>query len=316
VGGSILKNHEFIYNIHGILSIASNIPLRELNYFRTMKYPNAFDLTVLLTDGIDYNFSILDKVGSYYGVKNGKIVMRRIHEYPIRSEILLKDLLGNTILVLSKYYYLTRYFLEFSSAYPGVNLIWHILRLKFLIKGYGLLHAGCISHKRSGAGILLVGYPDVGKTTTTLLAVKSGEFEYLSDDETIIDQNLMARAFPKILNFRNLEFAGFKVNIPFKQRFLSKLLEFFPWPFNVYFAHIEHLNPHNIVKVKNYAPIKYVFILENGADSIKNISSDYCMRKLWLNNHRQYGYLPEIFYIYAYFNDDFDLEELANKEKN
>jgi len=311
-----LKLMVYIYNIHNKIRIRSDLDL-ELNYFRVNNIAGPFDLNIRIVGGILMGLSRLERICSnYFGLENQHFIIRRIRENPFRSEILLNNLLGETLLAITKHYYMTRYVLDFSSALAGSNLIQHILRIKMLLKGLTLLHCACISHKDSNTGILLSAYPDVGKTTTTLLAVKSGLFEYLSDDETIVDQNRIAWAFPKTLNIRNLEYTGFRVKSTLKRKLGSSMVSLIPWPLNTYLSKIEHINVKDVIPVKEHVPIRYIFILEAGQKSYKQLSKEECIRKLWLNNQRQYSCIPELLNIYAYFNVNFDLEELINEEKS
>ncbi|MCC6019082.1 MAG: hypothetical protein LM601_08620 [Candidatus Verstraetearchaeota archaeon] len=304
-----------VYNIHNKIKILSDLEL-ELNYFSTNNATGPFDLNIRVVGGILMDLSRLERFcQNYFGLENRHFVLRRIREYPFRSEILLKDLLGETLLAITKHYYMTRYVLDFSPAVLGSSLIQQILRIKMLLKGLSLLHCACISHKESNTGILLSAYPDIGKTTTTLLAVKSGLFEYLSDDEIIVDQNHVAWAFPKVFNIRNLKYTGFRIKSTFRKKLSSSMLSLVPWPLNIYLSRIEHVDVGNVIPIKEHAPIKYIFILESGQNLCKLLSKEECIRKLWLNNKRQYSCIPELLNIYAYFNADFDLEELINKEK-
>jgi hypothetical protein len=305
-----------IYNIHNKVKIRSDLDL-ELNYFKVNDTKRPFDLNIKLVGGILIDLSRLERFSqNYFVLENQHFILRRVREHPFRSEILLKNLLGETLLAITKHYYITRYVLDFSPVLAGSGLIQHILRIKMLLKGLSLLHCACISHKESNTGILLSAYPDIGKTTTTLLAVKSGLFEYLSDDEVIVDQNCIAWAFPKVFNIRNLEYAGFRIESTFRKKLSSSILSLIPWPLNTYLSRIEHVDVGSVIPIKEHVPIKYIFILEPGQSLCKRLSKEECIRKLWLNNKRQYSCIPELLNIYAYFNADFDLEELITKEKN
>lgn len=64
-------------------------------------------------------------------------------------------------------------------------------------RGLFFLHAACVAHR--GRGVLLVGHPGSGKTTLSLMAVRSG-FQFLSDEQPLLCErngSLRVLAFPR-----------------------------------------------------------------------------------------------------------------------
>lgn len=306
----------FEYNIHEIIKISSDVDL-QMNYFRVKDLASS-DLSIRIVSSINLDTKKLTRIGSnYFGIENRGFVYRKIRGFPFRSEIMLKDIFGKTLLMMTKGYYITRLPLDLSPLLTGSSLITKILHVKLLLKGLTFLHSACISFKNRNEGILLAAYPDIGKTTTTLLALKTGLFDYLSDDMVIVDHNGTVWSYPTKISFKSLKFANFgSVKMNIWRRIGFNLVHRVPYPFSVYMPSLDLIDTHEVVPVKDKTIVKYIFVLEYGKDCCEQLTKEQCFRKLWLNNQRQYSYVYDLLNIYAYLNNNFDLGELSTREKN
>jgi hypothetical protein len=78
-----------------------------------------------------------------------------------------------------------------------VDLLTTVLSIKFLQKGYSLVHSACVA--KDGLGVLLIAPPDTGKTVTSLMLCKNHSFEFLNDDISIVGPKGIL-SFPTAMN--------------------------------------------------------------------------------------------------------------------
>ena len=170
-----------LYNILDAVGVRSDIPLRELEGFRTVAIDRE---DVVVTGSRDNTFYprfdrrvLRDSQATSYVEHLGSLgaTVRIISGNPIRVEV--------------------NWLLKYSSAVLYVNVVEPLLRLILAGKGFALLHGACLSRK--GKAVLISAPPDTGKTTTVLRCLDKALFSFLSDDMTVIDGDLGVHKFPK-----------------------------------------------------------------------------------------------------------------------
>jgi dolichol-phosphate mannosyltransferase len=175
------------YDLHGIVTIGSDVVLPELAYFHS---PNG----VVDTTGPDIAIRV-GKVGRprartrLVRSPDGKTV--RWEEQLGRGSANFAIHFGSQILVTSS---------KALARSPHVlytNVVEALLRFVFVDRGYMLLHAACMDV--DGRGVVLSARTDTGKTGTVLKLLRTSRGRFLSDDMTIIDSSGVARSFPKPL---------------------------------------------------------------------------------------------------------------------
>jgi len=168
------------YSIAGILRIESEVPLRELAYFRTDELGPP-DLTIrvgrvgalpirrtrFVNSGPTLKY--LEQLGA--ASANFQIIMGD----PI--EVRVAPLLANSPHVLY------------------TNVIEALLRFLLVSRGHVLLHSACIVV--DGQAALLSAQTDTGKTSTVIQLVRDRNYQFLSDDMTIISPDGVAIGYPK-----------------------------------------------------------------------------------------------------------------------
>lgn len=168
------------YSVAGILRIESDVPLRELAYFRTRE-PGTPDLVIRTgrvgslpirrTRFVDSGprLEYLEQLGA--ASANFQIVMGD----PI--EVRATPLLAGSPHVLY------------------TNVIEALLRFLLVSRGYVLLHSACMMV--DGRAVLLSAQTDTGKTSTVIQLVRDRKYRFLSDDMTILSPDGMAIHYPK-----------------------------------------------------------------------------------------------------------------------
>ena len=175
------------YDLHGIVTIGSDVVLPELAYFLT-PHP------------------VGDSAGPDIAIRIGKVGKSRARTRLVRSEdgktVRWEEQLGRNsanfaIHFGSQILVTSSKALARSPHVLYTNVVEALLRFVFVDRGYMLLHAACMDV--GGRGVVLSARTDTGKTGTVLKLLRTSEGRFLSDDMTIIDSAGVARSFPKPL---------------------------------------------------------------------------------------------------------------------
>lgn len=171
------------YDLHGIITVASDTTLPELERFRVdvdvpvptirVRIGKVRPRAASAEPFIDGNFvSYVEKLGRVgFGA-----------EIPMGEQQV--DVLASPLLRRSPHVLYT-------------NVVEPILRWSFVERGYALIHAACLA--TDGQAVLITARTDTGKTTTALKTLDSQPFAFVSDDLTLISPNGMILSYPKPL---------------------------------------------------------------------------------------------------------------------
>jgi dolichol-phosphate mannosyltransferase len=188
VGISLYRENNY-YDIHGIIGIDSQVPIYELEYFRTENLARPADLIVNTRRNVGNNTGLFHMhrriIDDDYLVK--KKINYTEHFGPFGSQFSV-DFSSPIIVTVNALIARSRHVLY-------VNLVEPLLRFVFISKGHVLLHSACIAISDQNS-LLLSAPPDTGKTTTVIKCIREG-LGFLSDDMTIITPNLESICFPK-----------------------------------------------------------------------------------------------------------------------
>jgi dolichol-phosphate mannosyltransferase len=174
------------YDIHGLLSVRSEVALPELEGFRA-KRP-------LSRPNIDVRLGAPSSDGDGNGNGNG-------HSRRIRYRDGLPGLgFGVEISMGSQVQVTASPALRFSPHVLYTNVVEPILRWKFVEKGYALVHGACLADGE-GRALLITARTDTGKTTTTLKALDNQDspWSFVSDDLTLVAADGRVLNYPKPL---------------------------------------------------------------------------------------------------------------------
>lgn len=167
------------YDIHGILTVESDVALPELAAFQVDQLSDAPTIRVRLGD-ID---APCDPAGSRrvtYKERTGR------HGFAIRLE------LGNRAIIVASA------FLRTSPHVLYTNAVEPVLRWAFVERGYALVHGACLA--ANGRAFIITARTDTGKTTTVLKTLDAHpEYCFLSDDLTLLREDGVVLPYPKPL---------------------------------------------------------------------------------------------------------------------
>ena len=179
-----LRQKWFHYDIHGIIGVASQVRLPELEYFYTPGPLANCDLRVSLgrstfpadehsgeSDNGQRRFCYLEGLGSagfWVEIAPGEPM-----------EVLVSPVLKRSPHVLY------------------TNIVEPILRWTFVRNGHALVHAACLA--QDGRAVLITAQTDTGKTSTILRILDQHPFAFLSDDMVILTRDGQVLCYPKPL---------------------------------------------------------------------------------------------------------------------
>lgn len=173
------------YSIDGVLSVGSQVPLKELEYFRAQWLGNDVDLSIRI-----------DQVGT--GPRTRALMTQHVapagvsySEHFGRLGANFRVQIGNKIEVTCSPT------LARSPHVLYTNVIEALLRFIAVSRGVILLHSACL--ELDGHGLLLSARTDTGKTGSVLKLLREHGAKFLSDDMTILHPDGHATCFPKPL---------------------------------------------------------------------------------------------------------------------
>ena len=169
------------YDIHGLISVRSDVALPELTHFR-VDYVDNPDVTVRLA-------AVRKGVGDTTGPHGERIT--RYREIVGNAGFACEIQAGDAVVLIASPP------LRFSPHVLYTNLVEPVLRWMFVERGYALVHGACIAVGNNA--LLITARTDTGKTTTMLKALNASPWGFLSDDLTLVDPSGEAFFYPKPL---------------------------------------------------------------------------------------------------------------------
>lgn len=215
-----MGNH--YYSVHDLVRIKSNIEIHALpSYF---EQEERFENPDIEISGGKLSFRKPKKGGLlrsnyHYWTEGSKLCIN----YGTGARLMCDDLLGNARIRF------TKNFRRFSSKGFLDDLIFRVLPIKLIQKGYVLIHSGCVSY--DGRGILITGTPDSGKTST-VLSLLGERFRFMADDYAILGCGGVVYSYPKEVKISPYTLTGqiFPKKRKPRSRLLVMLLEkFLKW---------------------------------------------------------------------------------------
>ncbi len=173
------------YDIHGLLSVVSEVRLPELEPFRTARLPE--------TPTISVRVGRLNRKQSELVAALTRLVRHTRYDEGLGSlgfSIDIAATSGTIDVVASP-------LLRYSPHVLYTNVVEPILRWMFVRSGYSLVHGACIEF--GGDAYLVTARTDTGKTTTILKSLENHASGFLSDDLTLLRPDGAVLTYPKPL---------------------------------------------------------------------------------------------------------------------
>lgn len=184
--GLMMRPRESLYyDIHGIVALASQIPLNDLDYFLASTPPARIDLQLRV-----------DRHGTPSRVPGALCYDEHLGRFGFGLTVIPGDY---TEIIVSP-------LLETSPAFVYTNVVEPVLRWLMLTKGFCLARAGAVrSDERMGEeppqGILFTGRSDLGYGLGRLC--REQQFTFMGDDRVIIGRDRLLHSFPKPVTARS-----------------------------------------------------------------------------------------------------------------
>jgi hypothetical protein len=192
------------YDVHGILSVHSDVRLPELERFRVDPLDTA--PTVRVRVG---SVAAAEQVAPAAGATRARYV-EATGRFGFGTQI---DIGPEHIDVVASR------ILRFSPHVLYTNIVEPILRWTFADRGYALVHAACVAVGEDS--FLVTARTDTGKTTTILKTLDSQPtWSFVSDDLTLLTPDGRVLTYPKPLTIsRHTLHAVKRPNLTWKERF-------------------------------------------------------------------------------------------------
>lgn len=314
------------YDLGGILTIGSEVPLKELEWFRSPAVSAGFDIEV--------------RVGQVAaGTRRRTVVTTYAHPAAVHYVEHLGRLGANFQVEMGDPVKVTvSPLLGRSPHVVYTNIIEALLRFLFVAQGRMLLHSACL--ELNGVGIVLSAKTDTGKTGTVLRLVREHGAKFLSDDMTVIDVTGQAWAFPKPLTIsqhtlraidideltaaewrrlrmqsrlhskegRRFGLALGELNLPIMGlNALTQLLVPPPkYP-------VDRLVPAEITRTTQ---LEHVFILERGEPVVHAVAPEEALAELIVNTDDAYNFPPFKYFAPALTIGNENYEQLRARERD
>jgi putative flippase GtrA len=174
------------YAIDGVLTIGSQVPLPELEYFRAQWVGSDVDLAIRVAPVGDRGPRSRAMMTQYLSPP-----ALSYQEHFGRLGANFRVEIGDPVQVTCSPA------LAKSPHVLYTNVIEALLRFIAVSRGVILLHSACL--ELNGSGLLLSARTDTGKTGTVLRLLRERGALFLSDDMTIVDRSGVATCYPKPL---------------------------------------------------------------------------------------------------------------------
>ena len=300
-----LRGEPFSYDIHGIVSVNSEVWLPELERFLTHKHIETPTINVRINKSwFDAQRDSGSNDGSQFIYDEGFGPLGFGIDVSMSESI---DIAATPLLRRSPHVLYT-------------NVVEPILRWTFTRKGYALVHGACIAFGSSA--YLVTARTDTGKTTTILRILdrqrrRSDRGSFISDDLTLLAADGRVLTYPKPLTISRHTVAAVRTPLLSRSERVALFIQsrlhsregrqfafrlastglpvatingVVQWIVPPPKYHIQRLVPHS--RVTTEASLAGVFVIERGEDGEEVLSDTDAIEILMRNSDDAYGFPP------------------------
>jgi dolichol-phosphate mannosyltransferase len=210
-----LGSRPYAYDIHGIVTLASDARLPELERFRIGELIGLPDIRVRLGK-VPVNLD----TSSFHGVSSNGSCSGAAIAY---REGVRGLGFGVTVEFSEGVEATASRLLKWSPHVLYTNVVEPILRWTFAERGYALVHAACLAAGEHA--FLVTARTDTGKTTTTLRSLDSQPYSFLSDDLTLLSPDGRVLTYPKPLTISRHTLKAVKTPLLSRRERLSLVVQ-------------------------------------------------------------------------------------------
>lgn len=317
----------FRYDVHGLLTLASAVPLSELAGFATEASAERPDIEIrrgLVGGGALRRRTRVTQYASPAAVSYQEHLGRLGSDFSVEMGEPIQVVVGPL---------LTR-----SPHVLYTNIVEALLRFVLVSRGHVLLHSACL--ELDGRGVLLSALTDTGKTGTILRLVRENNSRFLSDDMTVLRPDGTALSFPKPLTIsqhtlRAVEAGDLSPREWRRLRIQSRLhskegrgigvrLGEMNVPIMSFNALTQVLVPPPKYDIGRLVPcerassvqVRDLFIIERRDHELSDIDPDQLLDELIANTDDAYGFPPFRYFAPALVVEGLGYEELRATERS
>lgn len=296
------------YNIHGILTIRSDRRILNRAFHQYFEVDAVSEPDIVIEEK-DFRLPTahMDRHDNwFYGRDDLDLVYYQDRLLGQSEAVLLEDVLGSPT-------YLTYQTIDFPNVTPGSrgsigDLVEAIIDFKLIERGYTTLHAASLS--KDGRAVLLCGFPNVGKTLSTLALLQDG-WAYMGDDNGVIGRDGTVYTYPSTSSIGYDDFLQYiDPSAIGRGRYYKHLARVWPMQFAVVerlFDYPEVYLPDIGFEQGTTADGDVAVCLEIGSQRVTEVgrdamvaniqaSTDYSRPRIWQN---------PFFQVWAYFTDSY-----------
>jgi len=297
------------YSIHDIIKVKTNVSLPIPDYFLVSEEED-FEPDIEVIQGnieVDKQREEKTRCGIFFFWREGSSLFID-YEIPFSdAKLVIDNLEGKTKIKFTKAF----------KKFGKIDVLFStILLLKFIQKGYALIHSGCINS--FGKCYLISAMRDTGKTSTVLSLFDGNKFKFMSDDLTILREDGKAFSYPRKVGISPFTLTGNVISytgnrmkrLIARSHTLIFLLENF---FDFELSERKEVPPELI---EDEGMIEKVFILAgSGKEEMRKIDNSVAVRKILMTTAE----LLDPFRVYSinYYSFVFGLDtlKLFNRER-
>jgi glycosyltransferase involved in cell wall biosynthesis len=290
------------YDIHGIISVASDAVLPELEYFRVnqLREPATIRVHLGTVPPKPHVLSSTDESQRYFHFREVAGSLGFAAEISIIN--------GRVVVNASSS-------LRFSPHVLYTNLVEPLLRWTFVERGYALVHAAVVV--KDAQAFLITALTDTGKTTTMLKLLDGSPYEFMADDFCLVTPDGVVRSYPKPLTISQHTLHAVKspllrrrerMTLPLQSRLHSREGRRFAFllakshlpvaTVNQYVQlmvpppkfHVDRLVPG--VNIVDHADLAGMFVIQRGPRGLTFLESGDALDVLLANCEDAYGFPP------------------------
>ncbi len=299
------RREPFCYDIHGIVSVNSEVWLPELERFLVEGHIDVPTINVRINKSwFESQRDSGSNDGSHFVYDEG------FGPLGFGINVSMSDSIDIAATPL----------LRWSPHVLYTNVVEPILRWTFTRKGYALVHGACIAFGNSA--YLVTARTDTGKTTTILRILdrqrrRSDRGSFISDDLTLLAENGRVLTYPKPLTISRHTVAAVRTPLLSRPERLALFIQsrlhsregrqfafklastglpvatingVVQWLVPPPKYHIQRLVPHS--RVTTEANLAGVFVIERGEDGEETLSDTTAIEILMRNSDDAYGFPP------------------------